>query len=64
MWSWTAQLTSRKANIVLTFCEIKEDMDAFYSTGNRIVASFLERAKPLIEQMPQRSDYVAAEMIL
>jgi hypothetical protein len=39
-------------------------MDAFYSPGNRIVASFLEGAKPLIEQMPQRSDYVVAEMIL
>jgi hypothetical protein len=39
-------------------------MDAFYSAGNRIAASFLERAKPLIEQMPQRSDYVMAEMIL
>jgi heme-degrading monooxygenase HmoA len=43
--------------LVLTFWETKQDMDAFYSPSNKALADFVEKSKPLMEQMPQRTDY-------
>ena len=45
-------------SIVLTFWETKEDMDTFYNPdNNETLADFVEAAKPLFEQIPERSDY-------
>ena len=50
--------------VVLTFWETREDMDAFYSLGNKIVASFLEKARPFMEGAPERRDYSVPVMIM
>jgi heme-degrading monooxygenase HmoA len=50
--------------IVLTFWEAREDMDKFYSPQNKALASLLERAKPLFEKMPERTDYAVSELSL
>ena len=54
--------TDEQESVVLTFWETKEDMDAFYSPGNKIVASFLEKARPLMEGAPERSGHSVAEL--
>jgi heme-degrading monooxygenase HmoA len=49
-------------SIVLTFWETREDMDKFYSTRNKALANLVERAKPLFEKMPERTDYAVSEL--
>ena len=44
-------------SIILTFWETKEDMDAFYDPDNKTLSNFVETAKHLFEQMPERNDY-------
>ena len=51
-------------SIVLTFWETREDMDNFYSPQNKALASLVERAKPLFEKMPERTDYAVSELSL
>ena len=51
-------------SIILTFWETREDMDRFYSTQNEALASLVERAKPLFEGMPQRTDYTVSDLSL
>lgn len=51
-------------SIVLTFWESREDMDKFYSPQNKALASLVERAKPLFEKMPERTDYAVSELSL
>jgi heme-degrading monooxygenase HmoA len=51
-------------SIILTFWETREDMDRFYSTQNEALASLVERAKPLFEKMPERTDYTVSELLL
>jgi heme-degrading monooxygenase HmoA len=53
-----------RESIILTFWETKEDMDKFYSPQNEALASLLERAKPLFEKMPERTDYAVSELSL
>lgn len=48
--------------IILTFWETREDMDRFYSTQNEALVNLVERAKPLFEKMPERTDYIAPEL--
>lgn len=50
-------------SIVLTFWETKEDMDKFYSPQNKALANLVERAKPLFEKMPERTDYAVSELL-
>jgi chlorite dismutase len=50
--------------IVLTFWETKDDMDRFYSRQNSTLANLVERAKPLFEKMPERTDYAVSELYL
>lgn len=50
--------------IVLTFWERKDEMDRFYSSRNSSLASLVDRAKPLFEKMPLRTDYVIADLSL
>ena len=49
-------------SIILTFWETREDMDKFYSMQNRGLANLVERAKPLFEKMPERTDYSVSEL--
>jgi heme-degrading monooxygenase HmoA len=51
-------------SIILTFWETKEEMDKFYSTQNEALAGLVQRAKPLFEKMPERSDYTVSELSL
>ncbi len=53
-----------RESIILTFWETREDMDNFYSTQNEALASLVERAKPLFEKMPERTDYTVSELSL
>lgn len=53
-------LSDPKEAIVLTFWETREDMDRFYSQQNSSLANLVERAKPLFERMPERTDYAAS----
>ncbi len=53
-------LSDPKEAIVLTFWETREDMDRFYSQQNSSLANLVERAKPLFEKMPERTDYAAS----
>jgi hypothetical protein len=53
-----------RESIILTFWETKEDMDRFYSPQNKTLASLVERAKPLFEKMPERTDYAVSELSL
>lgn len=50
-------ISELQESIVLTFWETKEDMDKFYSPENKALANLVERAKPLFEKMPERTDY-------
>jgi hypothetical protein len=49
-------------SIILTFWETREDMDKFYSMQNRGLANLVERAQPLFEKMPERTDYTVSEL--
>ncbi len=53
-----------RESIILTFWETREDMDRFYSPQNKALASLVERAKPLFEKMPERTDYAVLELSL
>ena len=53
-----------RESIILTFWETREDMDKFYSPQNKALASLVERAKPLFEKMPERTDYTVSELSL
>jgi chlorite dismutase len=53
-------LSDSKEAIVLTFWETREDMDGFYSQQNSSLANLVERAKPLFEKMPERTDYAVS----
>ena len=53
-----------RESIILTFWETREDMDKFYSPQNKALASLVERAKPLFEKMPERTDYAISELSL
>ena len=53
-----------RESIILTFWETREDMDKFYSQYNEALASLVQRAKPLFEKMPERTDYAVSELSL
>jgi len=51
-------------SLILTFWKTREDMDKFYSTQNKALTDLVERAKPLFEKMPERTDYTVSELSL
>ena len=57
-------MTDQRESIVLTFWETKEDMDKFYSPQNKFLASLVERAKPLFEEIPERTDHAVSDLSL
>jgi len=54
-------ISDLQESTVLTFWETKEDMDKFYSPQNETLANLVERAKPLFEKMPERTDHAVPE---
>jgi galactose-1-phosphate uridylyltransferase len=54
-------MSDSKEAIVLTFWETKDHMDRFYSLGNSTLENLVERVKPLLEKMPERTDYAVSE---
>jgi hypothetical protein len=48
-------------SIILTFWETREEMDKFYSIQNKGLANLVDRAKPLFEKIPERTDYIVSE---
>jgi hypothetical protein len=50
-------------SIILTFWETREDMDKFYSLQNKALTNLVERAKPLFEKMPERTDHAVSELL-
>jgi heme-degrading monooxygenase HmoA len=56
--------SARRESLILTFWETREDMDKFYSAENKALARLVERAKPLFEKMPERTDYAVPELLL
>lgn len=49
-----------KETIVLIFWDNREDMENYYSRDNNILYDLVNKAKPMFEQMPERSDYKIA----
>ena len=57
-------ITDLRESIVLTFWETKEDMDKFYSPQNKVLTSLVERAQPLFEKVPERTDHAVSDLSL
>lgn len=46
--------------IVLTLWETEYDMEVFYHPSNRAFSEFVDRASPLFESKPERTDYAVS----
>ena len=46
--------------IVLTLWETEFDMEVFYHPSNRAFSEFVNRASPLFESKPERTDYAVS----
>jgi heme-degrading monooxygenase HmoA len=46
--------------IVLTLWETEYDMEVFYHPSNRAFGEFVDRASPLLESKPERTDYAVS----
>jgi hypothetical protein len=57
-------ITDLQESVILTFWDTKEAMDKFYSPQNEALANLVERAKPLFEKMPERTDHTVSELSL
>jgi heme-degrading monooxygenase HmoA len=57
-------IKDEEESIVLTFWQTREDMDDFYRPDNKVLSEFVERVKPLFEQLPERTDHVVKEIRL
>lgn len=57
-------MIDKQESIVLTFWQTKEDMDSFYRPDNKILSELVEKAKPLLEVLPERSDHTEREFKL
>jgi heme-degrading monooxygenase HmoA len=49
--------TDENAMMVLTLWESEYDMEVFYHPSNRAFSGFVDRASPLFESKPERTDY-------
>lgn len=45
--------------LILTFWQTNEDMNTFYNPNNTVLAELVEKSKPYLEMMPERTDYKA-----
>jgi heme-degrading monooxygenase HmoA len=57
-------IKDEQESIVLTFWQTKEQMENFYRPENKILTEFVEKAKSLFDQMPERTDHVVREIRL
>ena len=48
--------------IVLTLWETEHDMEVFYHPSNRAFNEFVDRASPLFETEPERTDYTVSSL--
>jgi heme-degrading monooxygenase HmoA len=46
--------------IVLTLWETEYDVEVFYHPSNRAFGEFVDRASPLLESKPERTDYAVS----
>jgi heme-degrading monooxygenase HmoA len=46
--------------MVLTLWETEYDMEIFYHPSNRAFSEFVDRASPLFESKPERTDYTVS----
>jgi heme-degrading monooxygenase HmoA len=46
--------------IILTLWETEYDMEVFYHPSNRAFSEFVDRASPLFESKPERTDYAVS----
>jgi heme-degrading monooxygenase HmoA len=46
--------------IVLSLWETEYDMEVFYHPSNRAFSDFVNRASPLFESKPERTDYAVS----
>jgi quinol monooxygenase YgiN len=46
--------------MVLTLWESEYDMEVFYHPSNRAFSEFVDRASPLFESKPERTDYAVS----
>ena len=52
--------TNASEVIVLSLWETKPDMEVFYHPSNKILYEFVDRASPLFEGKPERTDYAVS----
>lgn len=45
--------------LILTFWQTREDMNTFYNPDNKILTELVEKSKPYLEMMPERTDFKA-----
>ena len=57
-------LKDEQETLVLTFWEIRQDMEAFYQPDNKALAEFIKNTQQLLEQPPQRTDYEVVKFII
>jgi hypothetical protein len=57
-------MMDEQESIILTFWQTKEDMRSFYRPDNKILSEFVEKAKPLFEALPERSDHTVGDFKL
>jgi heme-degrading monooxygenase HmoA len=52
--------TNTSEIIVLSLWETESDMKVFYHPSNKALYDFVDRASPLFESKPERTDYVVS----
>jgi heme-degrading monooxygenase HmoA len=52
--------TNESEVIVLSLWETESDMKVFYHPSNKILYDFVDRASPLFESKPERTDYAVS----
>jgi heme-degrading monooxygenase HmoA len=52
--------SNEREMIVLTLWETEHDMEVFYHPSNRAFSEFVDRASPLFESNPERTDYTVS----
>jgi len=54
------RISDESETIVLTLWESEHDMEVFYHPSNRAFSEFVDRASPLFESKPERTDYAVS----
>jgi len=52
--------TDENETMVLTLWETEYDMEVFYHPSNKAFSEFVDRASPLFESKPERTDYAVS----